>query len=257
MTKTVDYTWIGYSGSARIVLAIVLVAVAAGIVLAGVRLRRPVSLPKPGQTAMKIMALAWLLAIAAFLACVEQYASALHERHLLHRLPSDPVAPVTASCVVVIFAAILIVTRSHSGQVRLVTAAIGAIAAPMLFEFPFDLIVMARTYPPVPPDPSLYRVLFFAPLFLVEFLTLSFLTFTPIVRLRRATFFFFALMLAVFAAWALTGFDYPATPGAFTFNVVSKIVAFATALTLFLPLRSEASSSQPAGDLEPAVLPSH
>ncbi len=243
VTKRIDYTWVGYSGTARIILAIVLVAVAAGIVFAGTRLRRPVSLPKPTQTAMGIMALAWLLAVTAFLVCLQQYVSALRQHHLLGGLPSDPIQPVTAACVVVIFAAILIVTGSQPGSVRLVSAAVGAIAAPMLFEFPFDLIVMTRTYPPVPPDPSGYRVLFFAPLFLAEFATVSLLSFSPVVRLRRATFFSFALMLAVFAAWALTGFDYPATPGDFAFNVVSKIVAFAAALTLFLPLRSEASPS--------------
>jgi hypothetical protein len=69
----------------------------------------------------------------------------------------------------------------------------------MIFEFPFDLIVMARLYPPIPPDPALYRVLFFAPLFLIEVMTLWLLTLSPMVRLSRATFFWFALMLAVFA----------------------------------------------------------
>jgi hypothetical protein len=52
-------------------------------------------------------------------------------------------------------------------------------------------------------------------------------------------------MLAVFAAWALSGFAYPATPGPLAFNVLSKIVAFATAMTLFLPVRSEARTGAP------------
>jgi hypothetical protein len=231
---------------ARIDLAIVLVAAAAGIAYAGTRLRRPVRLPKPGQTAMAIMVLVWVFAITAFLACAHQYVSALRQHHLLHGLPSDPITPVTGACVVVIFVMILIVARSYDGPVRLASAAIGAIAAPMLFELPFDLIVMARTRPPVPPDPAVYRVLFFAPLLLVELATLSFLTFAPMVRLTRATFFSFALMLAVFAVWALSGFGYPATPGPLVFNVLSKILAFATALTLFLPPRSTASTSPSA-----------
>jgi hypothetical protein len=95
--------------------------------------------------------------------------------------------------------------------------------------------------------------LFFAPLFLVEFATLSLLTFAPMVRLRRATVFSFALMLAVFAAWALSGFAFPATPGPLAFNVLSKILAFTTALTLFLPQRSQASTSPPAAVPEPAA----
>jgi hypothetical protein len=112
----------------------------------------------------------------------------------------------------------------------------------MIFEFPFDLIVMARTYPTIPPDPALYRLLFFAPLFLVEFTTLALLTLSPMVKLPRASFFFFALMLVVFAAWGLSGFGYPSGPVPFALNVLSKIVAFAVTLSLFLPQRAQAST---------------
>ncbi|MGA8460679.1 MAG: hypothetical protein WB800_35150 [Streptosporangiaceae bacterium] len=253
MTKPIDGTWVSYSGTAKIDLAIVLVAAAAGVLYAGTRLGRPVRLPRPGETAIGIMVVAWLLAIVAFLICAHEYVRAMRQHHLLHALPSDPIAPVTGACIVAIFVAILIAARSQGWRVRLLSAAVGAIAAPMVFEFPYDLIVMARTYPPIPPDPALYRVLFFAPLFLVEFATLSFLMFAPMVRLTKAAFFSFALMLAVFAAWALSGFAYPATPGPFAFNVLSKILAFATALTLFLPMRSRARTGPPAAASEGAA----
>jgi len=236
VSKTIDGTWVSYSGSARIVLAVVLGAVVAGVVYGATRLRRPAELPKPGQTAKSFLVLAWLLAIIAFLICAAHYVVALRHHHLLRALPPHPITPVTSVCAAVSFVTILILTRSHDRGVRLASAAIGAIAAPMVFEFPFDLIVMARTYPPIPPNPALYRVLFFAPLFLVEFATLSFLTFVPPVRLTRATCSSFALMLAVFAGWALCdGFAFPSTPGPFAFNAISKILAFATTLTLFLP----------------------
>jgi hypothetical protein len=251
MTNTVDL-WVSYNGAARIALAIVLLATATSVAYTGTRLRRPVRLPRPGQQAMGIIVLVWVLAIMALLICVVGYANAMRQHHLLHGLPSDPIAPVTGACVVAIFVSILIVTRSHDRRVRLTSAAVGAVAAPMLFEFPFDLIIMARTYPPIPPDPAMYRVLFFAPLLLVEVATLSLLTFAPMTRLTRATFFSFALMLAVFAAWALSGFAYPATPGPIAFNVLSKILAFATALTLFVPPRSETTTPS-AADLEPAA----
>jgi hypothetical protein len=59
---------------------------------------------------------------------------------------------------------VIIISRNSPGfGTRLASGAIGAIAAPWIFELPFDLIVMARTYPPIPPDPALYRALFFAP----------------------------------------------------------------------------------------------
>jgi hypothetical protein len=253
MAKTVDGTWVSYSGMAKVDLAIVLVAAAAGVTYAGTRLRRPVRLPRPGETATGIMVLAGVLAIMAFLICAVQYVRAMRQHHLLPALPSDPIAPVTGACLVAIFVAILIAARSHGWRVRLVSAAVGAIAAPMIFELPYDLIVMARTYPPIPPDPALYRVLFFAPLFLTEFATMSFLTFAPMVRLTKVTFYSFALMLAVFAAWALSGFGYPATPGLFAFNALSKILAFATALTLFLPVGSQAHTDPTAAELEPAA----
>jgi hypothetical protein len=83
----------------------------------------------------------------------------------------------------------------------------------------------------------LYRALFFVPLFLIEITTLLLLRLSPMVRLTRATFFSFALMLGVFAAWALYGFGYPSAPLPTALNIASKILAFTTALTLFLPHR--------------------
>jgi hypothetical protein len=108
-------------------------------------------------------------------------------------------------------------------------------AAPMIFELPFDLLVMARTYPPIPPYPGLYRALFFLPLFLVEITALSFLPLSPMVRLSRGTFFLFGSMLVVFAAWGLAGFSYPSAALPIAMNVISKLLALGTALSLYLP----------------------
>ncbi len=101
----------------------------------------------------------------------------------------------------------------------------------MIFEFPFDFIIMTR----ITQAPAAHLVLYFVPLILIEIVTLSLLTVSPMVYLRRVTFFGFASMLAVFAIWALFGFGYPGTEPAYTLNVVSKLLAFVTALTLFLP----------------------
>lgn len=75
---------------------------------------------------------------------------------------------------------------------------------------------------------------------------LSLLMLSPMVRLSRAAFFSFALMLAVFAAWGLSGFGYPSAAVPFAFNVVSKILALVAALCLFLPQRAQASAPDPA-----------
>jgi hypothetical protein len=65
------------------------------------------------------------------------------------------------------------------------------------------------------------------------------------VKLSKATFFSFAAILAVFAVWGLSGFGYPSAPLPFALNVLSKILAFVTALSLFLPQRAEASAPRP------------
>jgi hypothetical protein len=239
-------TWVGYAGTARIVLALVLVTAAVGVAYAGTRVRRPLRPAQPGRTARFLILVTWVFAIAAFLTCLTIYANQARHEHLLHAVPANNVAPVTAICVVAIFMAVLLIGRSRSQGVMLAGAAIAAMAAPMIFEFPFDLIVMARTYPAITPDPTLYRALFFAPLFLVEATTLSLLTFSPMVKVSRAALFSFALMLAVFAAWGLTGFAYPSAPVPFAFNVLSKILAFVVALCLFLPQRAKPGTPGPA-----------
>jgi hypothetical protein len=76
------------------------------------------------------------------------------------------------------------------------------------------------------------------------------------VRVTRATFFSFALMLGVWAAWALAGFGYPSAPLPIALNIASKLLAFVVAFTLFLPRRSApdrtaAASSRPAGLVSP------
>ena len=66
------------------------------------------------------------------------------------------------------------------------------------------------------------------------------------VKLARAAFFCFAVMLAVFAVWGLSGFGYPSDPVPFALNVLSKIVAFVAALSLFLPQPAPAGAPSPA-----------
>jgi hypothetical protein len=246
-------TWVSYSGTARLALAAVLLAAAAAVAYAGIRLPLPASAARPGRKAAVFMLVAWLLAIAAFLACLVVYAQQVLREHLAHGLPPDHIFPITLIAAGVTFF-IIVVNAQPGGRTAFTSAVIGAMAGPMVFEFPFDLIVMARTYPPIPPDPALYRALFFAPLFLIEITTLSLLTLSPMVKLSRAAFFSFALMLAVFAVWALTGFGYPSAPVPFALNVISKLLAFATVLTLFLPQRAQALPGDP-GTAQPKPQP--
>jgi hypothetical protein len=246
--------WVSYGGSAKIVLAGVLLAAAAGVVYAAIRLPLPARPAKPGEKTATFMFVTWGFAIAAFAGCATAYVKAARREHVFHAPPVDPITPVTLSCVGVLFVVILLVSaRSLGWGNALGSAVIGALAAPMIFEFPFDLIVMARTSPPIPPHPALYRALFFAPLLLIEVLTLALLMVSPAVRLSKAALISFALMLAVFAAWGLFGFAYPSAPVPFTLNVVSKILAFVVTLSLFLPQAARASAPGPVSSPSAAV----
>jgi hypothetical protein len=236
-------TWVSYSGAAEVVLAVVLVAAAAAAGYAAVTLPLPARPRRPGRTTRIIMLGTWALAIAALLVCVAAYVAQEHRAGLLHTPPPDPIAPVTLISAGVLFFVVALAHSARGWRVALGSAIIAAAAAPMIFEFPFDLIVMARTYPAIPPDPDLYRLLFFGPLFLVEIATLALLSTSPVVRLQRATLWCFAGMLLLFAVWSLFGFSYPAAPGPIALNVLSKILAFVTALTLFLPQRVKSKTS--------------
>jgi hypothetical protein len=247
MTQT--GTWVSYGGAAEIVLAGGLMVTAAAVFYAGLRRRQPARLPKPGRTVRILLLATWPLAILAVPVCEVLYVAHANREHVAIGAPADPITPFTLIGTGLLFCVIAMVLNSRGWRVALGSALIGALAAPMIFEFPFDLIVMARIYPGLPPDPALYRFLFFAPLVLTEVITVALLTLSPAARLSRATLWCLASMLAVFAVWALFGFGYPSTPATTTLNVVSKILALMAALTLFGPARPELiteSSARPA-----------
>jgi hypothetical protein len=246
---THDGTWVSYGGTAAIVLAGVLAVTAAAVAYAGFRLVLPAPLPRPGRTVRVLMLAVWALAVLAFPVCEGVYVAHALREHLAIAPPADPITPFTLIGVGVIFCVIAMTYNSRGWLIALGSAVIGALAALVIFELPFDLIVMARIYPGLPPDPALYRALFFAPLFLIEVMTLALLTLSPVARVSRATLWCFAAMLAVFAVWALFGFGYPSSLVPTTLNVVSKVLALITALTLFVPPRAvpgTKTAAQPA-----------
>ena len=234
---SLDGGWVSYGGDAKIELAVGLVAVAGCAAYAGIRLRRPVRAVRPPASVVVLMFALWVIALIAFLAGLSVYVQQfVHDYPHLTPGARNPIAPVTLLAAAAVFGIVLTRTGWRFTS-RLGSAVVGAMAAPMIFELPFDFIVMARTYPALPPDPAFYRAVFFTPLFLVELTTLWLLMLSPMVRVRKSTFFCFALMICVFGIWALSGFGYPQSALPITMNVVSKILAFVTALTLFLPDR--------------------
>jgi hypothetical protein len=232
-------SWVSYSGGARISLAVILLVAAAAVAGAGAQLPRSIRLPRPGRITTYVMVTAWVVVIFAFLSVLSALTQQANQGHPGRVRLTGPIAPVTDTAVAVTFIVILVLGRSDKGPVRLWGAVIGALAAPMVFEFPFDFIVMTR----ITRAPTAHLVAFFVPLFLIEIITLALLATSPMVRPRRATFFCFASILVVFAIWGLFGFGYPGTPLNYSLNVVSKLLAFATTLTLFWPARNPSAGA--------------
>jgi hypothetical protein len=234
--------WVSYSGGAAILLAIVLLAVAGGFAYAGKRLSAPFAVARPGGVAAGFMIAIWLLAI--YTVVVATYVYGLQVKQAYPGFVAARLRVGTFVYALATFFVILCLTRRWGWRVALASAIIGTAAAPMLFEFPFDLIVMTQTNPPIPTYPMLYRQLFFLPLlplFLVEFSTVSLLTLLPSMRVTAHASYAVAAMFAVFAVWAAFGFAFPAEPLPLALNVISKILCFVAAIMLFVWRDAEVS----------------
>jgi len=228
-------TWSPYVGTDAVFLAVTLLAIGVLLTYLGTRLIGAVGIKRPGGKAVSVfMILIWGLSLATFEIGYATYAVQLYQQHMIETPPVNPISPITILSALGTFIIIAYLARHHGLKVALGSAFVGTAAAPMIFELPFDLIVMGRTYPPIPPYPTLFRLLFFLPLFLVEISTLSLLTLSPLTKLSKYTLFSLAGMFFVFAVWALFGFSYPSDPIPVALNGISKILSFVTAITLFL-----------------------
>jgi hypothetical protein len=216
------------------VLAVVLLLITGVLIYFASQLSHPVAVKRPGKLLRAFLVVIWVVCVLGFLEASSIYVLALYQQAEGHlTVPANPITPVTMTSAVVAFFVIAYLTRRSGFWGAVGSAIVGTIAAPMIFELPFDLIVMWRTYPPTPAIP--FTLLFFVPLFLIEIASFALLTFSPFVRLSRATLFLLAGMFLIFAVWAVFGFAYPAAPLPTALNMLSKVLAFAAAVSLFLP----------------------
>src|SRR5579863_7036700 len=233
VTMTQYASWSPYAGSNSIILAVGLLIITGILIYLAIRLHHPIAVKRPGKFLSVSLVVLWVLSATMFLVAYIVYVLTLY-RQLGHITgPADQITPVTELSGLVAFFVIVYMARHNGFWVAVGSAIVGTIAAPMIFELPFDLIVMWRTYPPTPA--ILFTLLFFLPLFLVEILSFVMLALSPLMRLSRSTLFLLAGMFLIFTVWALFGFAYPAAPIPIALNVISKILAFATAVSLFLP----------------------
>jgi hypothetical protein len=225
--------WFAYHGSEAITLAVVLAAVAILFAVAGARLKRPIALKRPGWAIGSMVFLLWLLSMLMLFVALRAYGIQLQELHIEFEQQKPQIGTFYYAWVVLFIIAWL--TRKHGGKTAWYSGFFGAAGAVMLFELPFDLIIMARVFPPVAPEPGVFRALFFGPLFMWEVSTLALLAMSPAMRITRGALFALAGMFAVWGVWAAAfGFAYPVEPGPWTVNVISKLLAFAAAVLLFV-----------------------
>jgi hypothetical protein len=172
--------------------------------------------------------------------------------------PANHITPITLACGFVAFFVIVYLTSGRGTTpiaprqfwIAVGSAIVGTIAAPLIFELPFDLIVMGRAHYPTPH--VLWAVLYFFPLFLVEISGFAMLTFSPVMKVSRLTLFLLAGMFFIFAVWAVFGFTYASSPLPYACNAISKILAFAVAVSLFLTRQPAAHApAEPIGESLP------
>jgi hypothetical protein len=235
-------TWTPYAGNAATILAVVLLILAGLLAYLGSRLRSSIEPGRPGTAVSVLLVVMWLVSLATFAVAAATYIRALFQQYGEFAPPASPIGPITLFSAVVAFITIAYLTRHNGLTVALGSAIVGSAAAPMIFELPFDLVVMFRLYPPVSAQ---YTLLYFLPLFLVELSSFSLLTLSPAMKLSNIAVFSLAAMFFVFSVWALDGFSYPSSPGPFALNAVSKVLSFATAIALFLPERGSEVSLGP------------
>ncbi|HLI09619.1 MAG TPA: hypothetical protein VKV40_23860 [Ktedonobacteraceae bacterium] len=233
-------------------LAVALFIVTGVLVYLAFRLRHPVEVKRPGKFVGVLLVVILMVSVLAFLVAAGTYALALtqQEGHIIE--PGDPITPVTLASAALAFFVIIAMSGRSSFRVAVGSAIVGTIAAPMIFELPFDLIVMGHTYPPTPG--ALFTLLFFLPLFLIELTSFAMLALSPLMRLSRYTLFCLAGMFLIFAVWAWFGFAYPLAPLPIVLNMISKVLAFATAVSLFLPLVNKSVSPSQGGALDEATI---
>ncbi len=232
-------TWAPYGGTEALAVAAGLLVVAAALAYLATRLRVPQEPRRRGRRAKAFMIAVWVLSLWTL--SIGWQIAGLFVIHAFpdQTAPPSPVFPVTATAMVVTFVLIIVIGARQGFHVRVdfPSALFGALAAPFVFEFPFDLVVATRTFPDIPPDPTLFRVVYFAPLRFVAVSTIALLALSPLVRFTRSTLWALAAMFVVFALWAaLFGFAYPGSgAGPLAMNAISKILAFVATLTVFLP----------------------
>ena len=140
---------------------IVILFVAIGLLLfIGTRIHQPLAAKRPGLFLGICIVVIFLLSGFTYLMAEFTYGLTLEKQLGGGTItePANHVTPITLACGVVAFFVIVYLTSSRGNTpisprrfwVAVGSAVVGTIAAPLIFELPFDLIVMGRVYSPTP-----------------------------------------------------------------------------------------------------------
>jgi hypothetical protein len=234
--------WPPYTGLSVFLLFGLLLLVSAGSFLFGRRMKHDIKLPKMGKIVGAIVVVIWAFSILTFLKFNEILARRTGTTGSL-----GPIFPITVISAFCTFGYVAYISRHDGVGASIGRGFLAFIAGPMIFELPYVLIVVPKVKAPLVPE-----IIFLIPLFTIIFTTLSMLFFSKKVAITKYSVYLFALMLFVFALWALDGYSYPSNPFSFLMNAISKVLSFAAAAAMFA-IKSPASLSGTKENLDQKI----
>jgi hypothetical protein len=224
MLDTALVAWSPYKGSDSLLLSLVLAILGVVLISLGRRMTKEVKLPKMGKVVGIIVVIIWAFSILTFLSINRNLA-----RYTGSAGNLGPIYPITIITAVCTFAVVVYFSRRDGIISALGRGSLAFIAGPMVFEFPFLLIVIPRVRAPLVPE-----LIFLIPLFTIIFTTLSMLLFSRKIAITKYSVYFYGVMILVFAIWGLEGYSYPSNPTSFLLNAVSKVLGFAAVAAMFV-----------------------
>jgi len=223
-STTTLVVWSPYTSSGSILLFLVLALIGAGLILIGRRMTREIKLPRIGRILGIVVVVIWAFSILTFLRINRDLA-----RYTGSAGNLGPIFPITIATAVCTFSFVAYISRHDGNRASLGRGFLAFIAGPMVFEFPFLLIVIPRVSAPLIP-----ALIFLIPLFTIIFTTLAILLFSKKLAITKYSVYLYASMILVFAVWSLDGYSYPSNPVSFALNSISKILGFASVAALFV-----------------------
>ena len=140
-------SWKPYTFPQSVILAFILLIVGIGLVFLGRRLKHSIEVPHPGKRLKIAMITVWALLIL-FILGVIVFNRIGRTAIGTGRTGIGPIFPITLACAVGAFIYIAYISRHDGILTALGRAFVCAAAGPMVFEFPFDMIVIPQIKAP-------------------------------------------------------------------------------------------------------------